>query len=170
MMRLFFIAAVIFQLCTGFAHAASFPQSRAENLLGQKADFPGDLPGDPALILVAFKRSQQSDIDAWMEALDLKGTAGIAWIEMPVVGGATKVMKPLLDGWMRDGIPDLDAQARVFTLYSSRKRFKKALGVPKTPGILAVVAKSNGQIVTLVEGGPTPKAVEAVLSALGASK
>lgn len=166
MMR--FFLALCFVLHAGFAHAGSFPQVSAENLLGDKAEFPRDLPGDPALILVAFKRNQQSDVDAWIGALGLKDRPAIAWIEMPVVGGAAKMMKPLLDGWMRDGIPDLGAQARVFTLYSSRKRFKKALGTPKTPGIVAVVAKPDGRIITLVEGGPTPQSVSAIFTALGA--
>lgn len=161
-------AALLF---LGFANPSAaapdaplFPQVAADNLLGQSADFPRDLPGDPTLVLVAFERGDQSDIDAWIEALDLKDTARIPWIEMPVVGGSTRVIKPLLDGWMRDGIPSAEAQARVFTLYSSRKRFKRALSVPKTPGILAVVARRDGSVVSLFEGPPTQDMIDATLA------
>ncbi|MEM7569929.1 MAG: hypothetical protein AAF337_09045 [Pseudomonadota bacterium] len=142
-----------------------FPTLETENLLGDKVVFPADLPGDPTLVLVAFERGQQSDIDAWVTALDLKGDSPIAWLELPVVGGKARFIKPLLDGWMRDGIPDLEAQARVFTVYSSRKRFRRDVGMEKARAILALVVQPDGVIVSAHQGPPTPASMAATRTA-----
>ncbi|MGD1956998.1 MAG: hypothetical protein ACFBZ9_17575 [Sphingomonadales bacterium] len=145
----------------------AFPEVKTEDLIGAKAVFPADFPGDPTLVLVAFERKQQEDIDRWVTALSLKDDVSIPWIEMPTVARRYRLMKPLLDGWMRDGIPAIADQQRVFPVYTRRKSFLSALGVTKSDTVLAVVARPNGQICAIVEGLPTPDAIERIRGAMG---
>ncbi|MEM9287451.1 MAG: hypothetical protein AAGA36_03860 [Pseudomonadota bacterium] len=168
------LQAALFGLLLTMAslHAAAkepltFPEIKTEDLTGGKAAFPADFPGDPTLVLVAFEQEQQKDVDQWVAALSLKDDVSIPWIEMPTVARRYRLIKPLLDGWMRDGIPAIADQERVFTVYTRRKSFRSALGVTRSDTVLAVVARPNGQICAIVEGLPTPEAIERIRGAMG---
>ena len=47
--------------------AATFPCVTAPNLAGRNMRLPADFAGDLNLVLIAFQRERQADIDTWLE-------------------------------------------------------------------------------------------------------
>lgn len=67
--------------------ATLFPSVSGENLHGEKVTFPDDLKGQPALVLVAFKREQQAEVDTWLAQIGAFEAAipGIRVVETPTI-------------------------------------------------------------------------------------
>ena len=63
-----------------------FPPLDADDLNGRAVSLPQDLPGDPTIVFIAYKRNQQPSINAWVARLGLQELGGLAWAELPVVG------------------------------------------------------------------------------------
>ena len=139
-----------------------FPTVTTENLLGERATFPEELPGDPTLVLVAFTQAQQHDIDAWVEALDLKTAPPVEWIELPTVGRVYRPMKRMVDGWMRAGIPSEDGRRRTYTVFTNVGAFHRSLGVNDAAQVLVVLTHRTGEVCSIVRGAPNPQAIETV--------
>lgn len=132
-----------------------FPKIEAENLNRDSITLPDDLGGNPALVLVAFKRQQQANVNTWLGMIpDIESAIdGVRVIETPTISGLKwGWMSGFIDGGMRSGIPDLDARARTITLYTNVGAFKKALGLGSSNQIYAVLLDANGEVVGIEEG------------------
>jgi hypothetical protein len=135
--------------------AALFPSVSGENLHGQAVTFPDDLKGSPALVLVAFKRQQQAEVDTWLAQIDaFEATIpGIRVVETPTISSTRwGWMAWFIDGGMRSGIPDDDARARTITLYTDVAKFREALGMETDGQIYAVLLDTEARV-RLVEPG-----------------
>lgn len=132
-----------------------FPGVSGENLHGERVRFPDDLMGAPALVLVAFEREQQSEVNTWLAQIDAFEAAipGIRVVETPTISSARwGWMAWFIDGGMRSGIPDDAARARTVTLYTDVARFREALGMETDEQIYAVLLDPEGRV-RLVEPG-----------------
>jgi hypothetical protein len=135
--------------------ATLFPSVSGENLHGQTVTFPDDLKGSPALVLVAFKRQQQAEVDTWLAQIDAFEAAipGIRVVETPTISSTRwGWMAWFIDGGMRSGIPDDDARARTITLYTDVAKFREALGMETDGQIYAVLLDADARV-RLVEPG-----------------
>jgi len=47
-----------------------FPSLQARNLEGALFDLPESFAGDPSIVIVAFERYQQHEVDTWLPWLD----------------------------------------------------------------------------------------------------
>jgi hypothetical protein len=133
--------------------AMLFPEVTGENLHGDAVAFPDDLKGNPALVLVAFKREQQAEVDTWLAQLEAFEAAipGVRVIETPTISGARwGWMAWFIDGGMRSGIPDDAARSRTITLYTDVARFREALGMETDEQIYAVLLDADARVL-LVE-------------------
>lgn len=135
--------------------AVLFPSVSGENLHGETVTFPDDLKGHPALVLVAFKREQQAEVDTWLAQIEAFEAAipGIRVVETPTISSARwGWMAWFIDGGMRSGIPDPDARARTITLYTDVAKFREALGMETDGHIYAVLLDADARV-RLVEPG-----------------
>lgn len=135
--------------------AVLFPSVSGENLHGEQVTFPDDLKGNPALVLVAFKREQQAEVDTWLAQIGAFEAAipGIRVVETPTISSARwGWMAWFIDGGMRSGIPDDAARARTVTLYTDVAKFREALGMETDGQIYAVLLDANARV-RLVEPG-----------------
>ena len=168
---LFFHFSAILMLC-GLASGASaqeliFPRLEAEDLNGKAVEIPKDLPGDPTLILVAFVRKQQAEIDEWIKALELKAQApAVEWIELPYVGSKARPFKKIIDNGMRSGITATEARARTITVYQEHKILLDALKLQDMDQIYVIVAERGGKVRALVKGTPDPSKKHSIVTAL----
>ena len=89
------VLIVVFFMITPANAEVIFPDLEADDLNGRNLKMTKDLPGKPKIVLIAFKRKQQSSLDAWVDRLDLLPEGGPAWIEMPVVGRGAAISIPL---------------------------------------------------------------------------
>ena len=157
-----FIASLIFASAT-LAQDLQFPTLKAEDLNGEAVTLPGDLPGDPTLVLIAFFREQQADVDTWINALDLKSDDAPPFVELPVVGWRNRPFKGFIDGGMRSGIVAVEDRARTITIYSSRKDLLASFERAETDRIYALVVAQDGAIKAVEEGRYTPEKAASLL-------
>lgn len=143
--------------------APYFPVITAENLNKQKITLPDDLNGNPVLVLIAYKREQQLNVNTWLDRMDEIGAAipGVQIIETPTISsGRWGWMAGFIDGGMRSGIPDTDARGRTITLYTDVSLFNQALRIESTNTIYAVLLDDEGEVVRMVEGDYTEAKLE----------
>ncbi len=142
-----------------------FPRITAENLNRVEMTLPDDLAGSPALILIAYKQKQQTNVNTWLDRMDEIKSAipGVQIIETPTISsGKWGWMAGFIDGGMRSGIPDPEARARTITLYTDVSLFNQALNIESTDTIYAVLLDEQGEVINMVEGDYTLEKLESL--------
>jgi hypothetical protein len=132
-----------------------FPSITSENLNKESITLPDDLAGNPSLVLVAYERNQQLNVNTWLDQLELieKALPGIQVIETPTISSNKwGWMAWFIDGGMRSGISDFEARARTITLFTNVKAFNKALGIDEVDRIYAVLLNDDGQVLVVESG------------------
>lgn len=137
------------------ASKSQFPRLTTQNLNERASTFPTELPGDVTLVLIAFYRKQQADLDVWIEELGLNGADAPAWIEMPVVPDYGSLWRAFVDNGMRSGITTAEARARVFTVYGNRDKFRADLNLPSADQVYVLAVRRDGNILARAEGSYT---------------
>jgi hypothetical protein len=141
------------------------PKVVGRNLHYAQVQFPGDLRGQPTLLLIAFLRHQQADIDTWLARLpELEaGIADLRVLELPVLSRGYLWMRSYIDGGMRGGIPDSEARTRTVTIYTNKKAFRKALGLGDESRIYAVLLDEDTRILRTQEGPADDGKIAAII-------
>jgi hypothetical protein len=104
-----------------------FPEVAGQALSRQRVRLPGDLAGAPAVLLVAYERRTQGDIDRWSDFLE-REVPELAAFEVPTI--PSLVWRPLagwIDAGMRGGVPR-ELWSRVVTLYEDGAQVRAFLG------------------------------------------
>ena len=136
-----------------------FPPLDADDLNGRAVSLPQDLPGDPTIVFIAYKRNQQQSINAWVARLGLQELGGLAWAELPVVGRGAALFRTFVDNGMRSGITSTAMRGRTITIYSSQRAFNKALGIDGRDEIYIALVGRDGQVHVLIEGDVTDEKI-----------
>jgi hypothetical protein len=144
----------------GFAAEPILTPFQAENLNGKNIAIPA---GRRTLILIAFEREQQDDVDSWIDGLDLV-RSGLTWYEVPVIDNPGAILRWVITNGMRDGIPDPDRRAHVVTLFANRPGFLQSLAIADLGSCYAMVIDSEGKILTSVFGQYEPQSAKKILS------
>lgn len=104
-----------------------FPSLTGTALSGEAVRFPEDVLGAPALLLCAYRRGSQADVDRWAGFAGQR-LPGLPVHELPIIRG--RVWRPLqgwIDGGMRGGVPR-HQWSRVVTIYDDAERAKDFIG------------------------------------------
>jgi hypothetical protein len=128
--------------------ALLFPVVQGRTLNGRHVTLPYDLEGDLNVVVVAFKRRQQEDVDSWMPRLRelAAGRAGLRVYEVPTLASSYRIMRPFIDGGMRSGIPDSAVRAATITLYIDKGPYKTALRIRTEEEIHLFLVERGGRI------------------------
>jgi hypothetical protein len=140
------------------------PRLEARDLLGAERVIPDDLPRTPVLVVLAFRREQQADVDAWVAALP-----GAPVIEVPVIGRRWNAVRGFIDGGMRRGIGDEEVCARTWTVYTDVGAAMRPLGVRDQGRIAVAVSARDGAVRAFARGRPGEDSLREVRAALGLS-
>lgn len=145
-----------------------FPTVSGRSLEGRELVFPRDLPGDRNVVLIAFERRHQREVDSWMPALARLRAADstIAVFELPTLGTAWRPVRGWIDGGMRSGIPDRAVREATVTLYLDKGPFKRALGIRDEAHIQLLVLDRAGRIRLRIIGPATEDGLRVLESAL----
>jgi len=134
--------------------AARFPSVQASNL--EKRDFklPADLEGERNLLLVAFEREQQKDVDTWLREMNRfeELDPGFHYYELPTIQRPGAFMRWFIDTGMRHGIADRKARERTITLYLEKKPFLDSLLIADQKKIYAFLVDREGKVLWRSEG------------------
>lgn len=148
------------------AQQTIFPRVDIADLNGREVSFPDQLPGDPTLVLVAFKRNHQDNLNVWIEAMDLTSPTAPTWIEMPVIANYGAIWRGFIDNGMRSGITKTEDRAKVFTVYVSPDRFRSFFNMPSDEVIYLMVVEQNGDVRQIVKGDHTAEKEATIRQAL----
>jgi hypothetical protein len=143
----------------------AFPKVTGTALSGQRLRLPYDLGGDPALLLIAYRRGAQADVDRWatfarQEAPELKA------LELPVIPAI--IWRPLqgwIDGGMRGGVPR-PQWSNVVTIYEDGAIVRDFVGDPGIAVATAVLLDAGGVVRAVESGGFSDGAGERLAAAL----
>ena len=159
-MRLLSTLCLILGLFSTSVIADSFPSFTSEALNGKTHTIPAEFPGDPTIVFIAYKRNQQPAVDSWVAALELDPDTGPEFVELPVVGTATKMIKSFVDNGMRSGITATSWRARTITLYESPRSINEPLGFSGRGNIRVLLVRPDGEVLWKTSGPATSKGVE----------
>lgn len=130
------------------AAANHFPEVLGTNLEGDDVMLPDELKGEYNLVVIAFERKQQEDINTWIDAT--KGFYDLyedfEFYELPVIKAMNFFMRFNINNGMRYGIPDKDQRLRTVTMYINKESFKAALNIPNEDSIQALLLDASGKI------------------------
>ena len=125
-----------------------FPLTNGSSLTRKKFALPRDFAGELNLVLIAFKRGQQADVDSWTPHLRPLAArdSSLRVYELPVLPRSLTLMRSFIDGGMRGGIPDTAVRAATITMYIDKTPFKRALGITNEDSIVVLLVDRAGTI------------------------
>ena len=142
-----------------------FPSVTGNALSRAAVRLPEDLSGAPAVLLAAYRRGTQTDIDRWRVFLE-REAPGLAVYELPVIPSfAWRPLAGVIDDGMRGGVPRA-LWGNVITLYREGGVVRDFLG--DRGGYRAHVAllDAHGVVRWFGAGGFHSAAAGALLAAL----
>jgi hypothetical protein len=151
---------------------AHFPNVQASNLEKREMNLPADFEGERNLLLVAFEREQQRDVDTWLREMKRfeESDAGFRYYELPTIQKMNSLARWFIDSGMRRGIPDRKARQRTITLYLEKKPFCDALGIEDQRKIYEFLVDRSGKVLWKAEGDFDEAKGASLRSALGEHK
>ena len=112
----------------------------------ERIRLPEHLAGKPAVLLVAYRRDTQEDVDRWLQFL-ANDWPQVTRYEVPAIAGI--IWRPLagwIDSGMRGGVPE-NKWSSVVTLYGGdATRLRDFLGDYGVPSAHVVVLDANGVV------------------------
>lgn len=137
-----------------------FPTVSGKNLEGEQYTLPEDFTAPLTLAIVAFQREQQALVDTWLPTVRSWAEEHDSFqvYELPTIPSGYRLMRWMIDGGMRSGIPDPVARATTITLYIDTSDFRDALNIPDRETIHLFLLNQNGEIVWRIEGPMTEEA------------
>ena len=128
--------------------ASTFPTVEGSSLSKTKHRLPETLEHDLNLLLIAFQKRQQADVDTWVPFASILAAEfeGFGAYELPVISRGYRPFAGFIDGGMRAGIPDPDVRAATITLYIDRGTFMASLDIPDTDAIVPMLVRPDGEI------------------------
>lgn len=146
----------------------TFPVIEAQTLRGRTVRLPYQLKGESNLLLVAYQREQQEDIDTWLAVLDTLAPQlpDFAYYELPTIGSGYKWMRAVIDGGMKQGIPDRAQRDRTITLYIDVDWYRGQIGTADHDEIAALLVDRQGTILDRWYGRYTDEAGAELRAAL----
>jgi hypothetical protein len=153
-----------------------FPEVAGRTLLGEDVALPGDLPADRTLVVVAFQRGHQGQVDRWIARAVAAGVPPtprgfgapmpVAVVEIPVLSTQWRPVRRFIDGGMTSGIGDPDVLARTITVYTDAGAFRRFLSIPSNADVWALVVTRDGAIHARAHGDPVDAAWATLAAAL----
>jgi hypothetical protein len=145
-----------------------FPPLQTRNLDGQAVMLPDDLPGPWDVLVLAFRRRQQDDVEAWRAAIEAAGIAGLGFWEVPVIGRGWGPLRGWIDGGMAGAIPQPRIRAHTLTAYTDVAGVRRALGIADSGQVVAVLV-ADGTVRWQAAGRPDPRHITSLRSAFDGS-
>lgn len=140
-----------------------FPKITGIDLDGKKQELPTAFKNKFNLVIVAFKREQQAEVDTWIKAAEpmLKENQNLSFYEIPLIYELSTFSRMWVNNGMRFGIPDKIARKRTITVYTNREEFFKITKMQEDK-ICALLIDSSGKILWKAEGVANKANVAAV--------
>jgi hypothetical protein len=129
------------------------PAFMAQTLLRQPVTVPEGLPSDRTLALITFQRGQHTQVESWIQGMNLRNDPSIAWMRMPVVNDpGTLVGRSAVENRLLKHYPEDTERAKLVPVFTDRASFVRSAGLGGTDQVYAVVVNRQGEVLARVEG------------------
>lgn len=151
------VAGLAVALAFGAPNASSvmgrLPAFMAQSLLRQPIAVPQGLPSDRTLALITFQRGQRAQAESWIQGLNLRNDASIAWLRIPVLNDpGTLAGRSALESKMLHHYLDATERAKLVPVFTDRISFVRSAGLHGTDEVYVVVVNRQGEILARVKG------------------
>lgn len=152
-----------------------FPAVTGRDLRGREYRLPGDFPARVTVAVLAFKQWQQSQVDAWIDAVSAAGVPDTPLdrtdldrvvVELPVLSARYQVARRFIDGGMAASIRDPRILARTITVYGSVDGVCRPLGITSRDDVSVRVVRPDGSVVWGTTGAVRTELVTELMAAL----
>lgn len=129
------------------------PSLTAKKLDQGTVNLPEGLPAGRTLALVAFHKGHRGEIDSWIDGLNLRQDASIAWVRMPVLDdpGTEKARADIESRLHARHVTSLDRD-RLLPVFTNRDAFLRSTGMSNTDHAWVLVIGRDGQVLAKVQG------------------
>tara|TARA_Y100001001_G_scaffold26698_1_gene22398 strand:+ start:615 stop:1127 length:513 start_codon:yes stop_codon:yes gene_type:complete len=147
--------------------AGHFPDLVGINLHGETVPVPQSFEGEYNLVVVAFKREQQEQVNEWIALADelMKEYETLSFYELPVIYELPAPMRSWINNGMRSGIPGPQARSRTITIYTDREKFFAEMAMSEDY-IYPLMLDGKGKILWRGQGVPDDRQRTDILSLL----
>ncbi len=151
-----------------FVGPSPFPTLPARDLTGRDVRLPDAFEGERNLVIVAFKRHQQADVDSWLPWLDeqTRVDPGFRFYEVPTIADLWTPARGFIDGGMAAAIPDPAVQRRTLTVYGDVRRLTDPLEIDDRGTIWLFAVDGSGRVRWRGAGRFDPHVAEQLTRAL----
>ncbi|MDG6256271.1 MAG: hypothetical protein QCH35_01595 [Methanomicrobiaceae archaeon] len=142
-----------------------FPTITASSLEGTNVTLPDAVGGKVALIVIAFERAAQSQINSWVGPFEatFENNPGVVVYEVPMIDSAIwRMMRGMIDAGMRAGIPQR-RHAFVMTYYESSGPYREALEMDDRSRAYLFLLDREGTIRWSASGYASPEQSRALI-------
>jgi hypothetical protein len=131
-----------------------FPRVEGSNLEGRRFLLPAGFEAELNVVIVAFRREQQADVDSWLPFLTEQKLRerGVRVYELPTLSRSYRMVRRFIDGGMARGIPAKATREATITLYIDKSPFKKALAISTEDRIITMVVARDGRVLWRADG------------------
>jgi hypothetical protein len=131
-----------------------FPSLKGMNLEGDDFLLPQDLAGELNIVVIAFKRKQQDDVNTWLEALAnyVSKTEDLELYELPTMKKFNILMRLNINNGMRYGIASKESRENTISLYIDKASFKSRLEIANEDNIQTLLINKQGKILWRTSG------------------
>ena len=132
----------------------TFPTVQGANLEHREFTLPADFEGERNLVLIAFQRDQQENVETWTPFVQrlLEKYPHLRFYELPTIKRANPVFRWWVDSGMRSGIHDRQQREQTITLFLDKEEFRQQLGLPHEHTIYALLVDRAGNILWRTDG------------------
>jgi hypothetical protein len=173
-MKIILLAALILALSITSTSASetspvgkTLPSVKGEALSRTAVRFPEDTAGAPAILMVAYRRGTQADVNRWTAFLQERAPRTVRY-EVPTIANIFwRPMAGWIDSGMRGGVPQ-EAWSSVVTLYTDAPKLRDFLGDYGGTTTHVVLLDREGRVAWFNAGGFSERAGASLLEALQA--
>jgi|WetSurMetagenome_2_1015567.scaffolds.fasta_scaffold123078_1 hypothetical protein len=143
----------------------TLPTVAGHALSSERVVFPDDLAGRPAVLLVAYRRGTQSDVDRWTAFLEAKAPRLVRYEVPTISSGVWRPLAGWIDSGMRGGVPKA-AWSSVVTLYDDASKLRDFLGDYGGYTTHVILLDKTGKVAWFNAGGFNDRAAASLLDAI----
>lgn len=131
-----------------FVEPSPFPRLPARDLTGRGVDLPDAFEGERNVVIVAFKRQHQTDVDSWLPWLEARAQLdpGLRFYEVPTIAEMWTPARRFIDGGMATAIGDPVVLRRTLTVYGDVRRLTDPLEIEDRDAIWLFAVDGSGQV------------------------
>jgi hypothetical protein len=147
-----------------------FPRLAARDLEGRARSLPDDFAGTSNLVVVAFRREQQTMVDSWIAWFETVAARhpGARCYEVPVLATRWSPARRFIDGGMAQAVRESEARRRTLTVYTDVRRVTDALAIDDTGTVTVLLVDSDRRLRWRGTGPATERAGAELLGSLTA--